>query len=182
MSRKKSFKEDLTGRVFGSWTVVSYAGKRDGKQWWLCQCGCEHGTIKEVVSGNLKNGRSSRCPVCARRQPNPKNRGPRPAAWKLGKRSIDNLGYVRIIGIRPGDDRPKECLEHRLVIEQQLGRKLIKGENVHHKNLNRQDNQLANLELWTTHQPIGGRVADLVEYATTILNRYAPERLARQDE
>lgn len=38
-------------------------------------------------------------------------------------------------------------LEHRYVIEKYLGRKLSKIEHVHHKNHNKLDNRLLNLEL-----------------------------------
>jgi len=46
-------------------------------------------------------------------------------------------------------------LEHRYVMEIKLNRKLEKHEIVHHKNGNRQDNRLKNLELKTikTHYP-----------------------------
>lgn len=39
--------------------------------------------------------------------------------------------------------------EHRFVIEQSLGRKLQRGEIVHHINENKKDNRLENLELMT---------------------------------
>lgn len=62
--------------------------------------------------------------------------------------------------------------EHRFVMEQYLARKLIPGENVHHKNGNRSDNRIENLELWSTKQPYGQRIEDKIAYAKAILATY----------
>jgi hypothetical protein len=55
-------------------------------------------------------------------------------------------------------------LEHVYVMEQYLGRRLVDGENVHHKNGVKHDNDPANLELWLVVQPTGQRVEDLMKY------------------
>ena len=60
-------------------------------------------------------------------------------------------------------------------MEQHLGRKLEPYENVHHKNGNKSDNSLKNLELWITKQPKGQRPADLIEYAHWILKNVKEE-------
>lgn len=65
-------------------------------------------------------------------------------------------------------------LEHRVVMEEKLGRPMRDDETVHHINGNRQDNRPENLELWV-RQPPGQRARDLLAWARDIIERYESE-------
>lgn len=58
-------RQDLTGKVYGKLTVVSYAGKKDpnryatNKNYWNCTCEC--GGKKDVPAHHLKDGSTKSC-------------------------------------------------------------------------------------------------------------------------
>lgn len=60
-----SKKVDLSNKVFGDLTVLKEASKtKHGKITWECICKC--GKIKEFISGNLIQGKSTNCGSCYR--------------------------------------------------------------------------------------------------------------------
>ena len=85
-----------------------------------------------------------------------------------GSKWLDRNGYV-VLTLPNIHGR---IMEHRYVMEQQLGRLLYRNEYVHHRNGIKTDNRPENLELWISSQPSGQRVEDMVKWALEILAQY----------
>lgn len=90
---------------------------------------------------------------------------PPPSTWAAGQGYLGMYDKTRKRGVRV----------HRKVVEQHLGRRLLPHEEVHHKNGQRDDNRLDNLELWSTSQPKGQRVTDKYEWAKAFVEQYKDE-------
>jgi hypothetical protein len=101
--------------------------------------------------GKPKSRVAIQCAECAKRSP----------TWKRNKK-----GYMR------KQANGKQVLQHREVMEEQLGRLLYSHETVHHKNGHRDDNDPGNLELWSSSQPYGQRVEDKLAWARWFLAQY----------
>ena len=101
--------------------------------------------------GKPKTRISVRCAACAKRV----------SDWHPAKD-----GYI----IRNVNN--KQVFQHREVMEKHLGRALLPHETVHHKNGQRSDNRIENLELWSKSQPSGQRVEDKLAWARWFLAQY----------
>jgi hypothetical protein len=89
----------------------------------------------------------------------------------------DKGGYVQVRTTSGSGRNGRYTYEHRVVMEQMLGRALEAQESVHHKNGIRDDNRPENLELWSKAQPAGQRLEDKLDWAIEMIKKYKPEIL-----
>lgn len=117
--------------------------------------------------GKLKARTSKKCISCYNKDKI------KPVGW-IGSPIKHKAGYIqrKVVGHPSGQPY---VFEHRLIMEDHLGRYLLPNENVHHKNGIKEDNRIENLELWITSQPSGQRVSDLVAWAQEIIQLYGAD-------
>lgn len=157
---------ELAGKRFGRVVVTAKQGPSPSGYVWVYRCDC--GTEKTATASSLVNGDVKSC-GCLRREASRSRRGDKSPSWKGGYKN--KKGYVVIT------ENGISKFQHRIVMEQKLGRNLFVDENVHHKNGVRNDNRIENLELWSTSQPSGQRVEDKTKWAIDWLKKYRPEVL-----
>ena len=93
-------------------------------------------------------------------------------------------GYIKELAPNhPNADASGYVMQHRLVVERELGIILTSKQRVHHKNGDRKDNRPENLELWvgavsSKKDPHGVRVVDKVLDMLTLLKPDELQRIA----
>lgn len=180
---------DITGQRFGRWTVLSYADTKKNQYKsqparWNVRCDC--GSERIILGYTLRNGNSKSCGclqkeiATTRGQLITKELHPN---WKGGLR-LTKQGYVQIsIGLirdmyPDAVIKGRRAYEHIAAMSHQLKRQLHPNETVHHKDGKRNNNNITNLELRVGNHGPGQSIDDIINWATTMLSRYAPELLA----
>lgn len=116
-------------------------------------CGKEHWTHAASVRQEKFWGYCRKC----------RHTGTLSTTWRGGRKVRYGYVYVKIYPDHPFyemADKDGYVAEHRLVMAQHLGRALERSEPVHHKNSNKQDNRIENLELFTSLKELGHAVQD----------------------
>lgn len=173
--QEKSF-EDFQSRVLKSGNI--------GYHSWCRKCQSiesakarkkRESETKCSVDGCPKGASFKEAILCQMHYRRLKNNGEIGSAGSI--KASDGEGSVRKDGYKIITVDGKSVREHRHVMELYLNRTLLPEETVHHKNGDRSDNRLENLELWSASQPSGQRVEDKVEWALELLRLYAPDKL-----
>lgn len=174
-SRRGTFKfQDVTGQRFGRLKVLALTERRGGatggKYFWRCKCDC--GNLRDVDISNLNNKSTKSC-GCLKLQLLQSQKGEKHPNWQGGRVSSHKSGYIFIHKPdHPNAAKSGYIVEHRLVMEDAIGRYLYPDETVHHKNGVKTDNNIENLELWTGNHCKGQRVSDMLAWAKEIIQRY----------
>lgn len=132
-------------------------------------CGNEFYKTRRKGSGNIYNTQQ----LCSKQCKNEwvsKVYREKHGSPEISRREKRNYIELRI---PPRDGEPvRFILEHRYVMEQQIGRRLRTEETVHHKNGDRHNNSIQNLELFSSRHGPGQRVVDKIAFAIEMLQLY----------
>lgn len=108
---------------------------------------------KKCAGEAAKVGELVNCPACGKAFYTTRNKCcSRECARELRKLNYEHKVYTEngyVIEYQNGYNKKGNVKQHRRIMEEHLGRSLKRNEVVHHKNGNRSDNRLENLEVMT---------------------------------
>jgi hypothetical protein len=115
---------DLTGMVFGSWTVLSKRGRINGNTQYWCRCVCD--AVHSVGHHNLRRGGSLQCRACAARQRSERARLTRIARRKENREVTTYIDAARdaLLDQYPELEKKQGLMDLYLLLV------LVKGEDV----------------------------------------------------
>jgi len=114
-----------------------------GNRGWYCSNDCRYKAVYPPTWKGKKHTEATKEKMSRRLVNKPRK----------GGRKIADKGYILIFSpYHPFRNGGKYVLEHRLVMEKHLGRYLVRGEGVHHKNGIKDDNRIENLVLFTRNK------------------------------
>jgi len=159
------------GKIYGELTIISEKPYiKNGVNWIDLECSCGYKFSTEL--GAFKKRKNMRC--INRSLHRNKDIG---NIKDIKKYNVN--GYILLyLPDHPNASKGGTVAEHVFIMSEYLGRPLIKGETIHHKNGIRNDNRIKNLEIWFKGHPIGQRVEDLIEFAKELLYTYDPKALS----
>jgi hypothetical protein len=155
-----------------AWTQKNGIVKTSNMYFFVGKCiVCGKESLKD--SSNAKNYKNS---VCSRECHN--LRLMKPDGNKIFKRATKDSHVMVKASNHPNANKAGYVAEHRLLIENKIGRYLDKNEHVHHINLIKNDNSLDNLVLFNNasehflaHGSLNKCVAKLIEKNLLTFNR-----------
>lgn len=130
---------------------VVYWSRRDGQHVPVkcARCEREHVTFAANIRSEVFTGM---CRSCL-------HTGPSSTTWRGGRVTKHGYIYVKVYSDHPlysaMANSTGYIAEHRLVMSEHIGRPLKRTEVVHHKNNNKADNRIENLELYTSFEEHG---------------------------
>jgi hypothetical protein len=135
---------------------VVYWSQRDGLRVPVkcARCGRERVTFTSSVRNEKFTGLCSSC----------LHTGPDSTTWRGGRTVKQGYIQVKVYPDHPFYNEMASktgyIAEHRLVMAEHLGRPLAKTEVVHHKNSNKMDNRIENLELYVSFEEHGQAIQE----------------------
>jgi hypothetical protein len=125
-------------------SIFIWHGKERNRYWIKTNCF----TCGKEMYQNRSNSRRSKRAFCSRECNTNGNSGSFNKNWGGGRRlKRGSWGHVLIYKPEHPSARKGYIPEHRLVMEDKIGRLLLGEERVHHNNLDMQDNDINNLTL-----------------------------------